>query len=136
MATSRHFIIAGAVMLWSPVGIAHAQNMKEGQWEITMKMEMPGMPMQMPPQTYTHCLTKKDLVPQKTERGQECKLVKQDVKADTVSWVIECKTPEGPAVSEGKVTYKSETFDGVVKVKHSGMEMTQKLNGKWIGPCK
>jgi hypothetical protein len=101
-----------------------------------MSMEMPGMPMKMPPQTYTHCLTKKDMVPQKEEPNQECKMIKHDVKGDTVTWVIECKTREGTAVSNGRVTYKGTTFEGGIKVKHAGMEMTQNLSGKWIGKCK
>lgn len=116
--------------------ISIAQNMKEGLWEITMTMDIPGMPMKMPPQTYTHCITKKDMVPQKEEPNQECKVIKHDVKGDTVTWVVECKTPEGEAVSNGKVTYKGITFEGVVKTKHAGMEMTQNLKGKWIGQCK
>jgi len=114
---------------------AIAQNMKEGLWEITAKMEMQGMPMQMPPQTNTHCLTKKDMVPQKAEPGQECKVTKHEVKGDTVTWVMECKSKEGTTVLNGKVTYKGETFDGVVKIKQEGMEMTQNLKGKWIGKC-
>ncbi|MBM4341289.1 MAG: DUF3617 family protein [Deltaproteobacteria bacterium] len=116
-------------------GSAIAQNMKEGLWEITAKMEMQGMPMQMPPQTNTHCLTKKDTVPQKAEPGQECKVIKHDVKGDTVTWVMECKSKEGTTVLNGKVTYKGETFDGVVKMKQTDMEMTQNLKGKWIGKC-
>ena len=115
--------------------ISLAQNMKEGLWEITAKMEMQGMPMQMPPQTNTHCLTKKDTVPQKQESGQECKVTKHEVKGDTVTWVMECKTKEGTTVLNGKVTYKGETFDGVVKIKQAGTEMTQNLKGKWIGKC-
>lgn len=118
------------------INTAQGQNIKEGLWEITTKMDMPGMPMQMPPQTYTHCITKKDMVPQKKESEQECKTLKHDVKGDTVSWVIECKTREGSTVSNGRVTYKGDTFEGVAKFKHSGMEMTQNMRGKWIGQCK
>lgn len=116
--------------------IAEAQNMKEGLWQITMTIEMPGMPMQMPPQTYTHCLTKKDMVPQKEEPNQECRMVKRDIEGDTVIWVMECKTSEGTAVFNGKVTYKGDSFEGIIKMKQSGMEMTQNLKGKWIGECK
>ena len=116
--------------------IAEAQNMKEGLWQITMTIEMPGMPMQMPPQTYTHCLTKKDMVPQKEEPNQECRMVKRDIEGDTVTWVMECKTSEGTAVFNGKVTYKGNSFEGIIKMKQSGMEMTQNLKGKWIGECK
>lgn len=116
--------------------MAQGQNMKEGLWEITMRMEMPGMSMKMPPQTYTQCLTKKEGVPQKAEPGQECKMVKSVIKGDTVSWLMECKTKEGTVIFDGKVTYKGETFEGVIKMKQSGMEMIQHLNGKWIGQCK
>jgi len=115
--------------------MAQGQSMKEGLWEITMRMEMPGMSMKMPPQTNTHCLTKKDMVPQKAEPGQECKMIKSETKGDTVSWVMECKTKEGTVVFDGRVTYKGETFDGVIKMKQSGMDMTQNLSGKWIGKC-
>lgn len=117
-------------------------NMKEGLWEITVKMDMPGMPMQMPPQTYTHCLTHKDMVPQKKEEpGQSCKEIKREVKGDTVSWVVECPSPEGVVTSSGTVSYKGDAMDGVVKVrvpggKQGGMEMTQHLKGRWIGQCK
>ncbi len=120
-------------LCWNGMGLA--QNMKEGLWEITMTMEMPGMSMKMPPQTNTHCLTKKDMVPQKGEPGEECKVIKHEVKGDTVTWIMECKTKEGLTTFNGKVTYKGESFKGLVKMKQSGMEMTQNLKGKWIGKC-
>ena len=47
-------------------------NMQEGKWEITTKVEMPGMPMNMPPMTHTQCLTKDDFVPQNSQSGEEC----------------------------------------------------------------
>ncbi len=127
------WMIGCAVLLLSDEGIA--QNMKEGLWEITITMEIPGMPMKMPPQTSTNCLTKKDMVPQKAEPGQDCKMVKNEVKGDTVIWVMECKTKEGPATFNGKVTYRGESFEGVVKMKQGGTEMTQNLKGKWVGKC-
>jgi len=118
-------------------------NMKEGLWEITIRMDMLGMPMPMPPQTYRHCLTHKDMVPKTQEQpGQtNCREVKREVKGDTVSWVIECTAPEGPVTSSGTVTYRGDAMEGAVKVrvpdgKRGAMEMTQQMNGKWVGPCK
>ncbi len=128
-------LIVVSLVLFSGIAIAGGPNMKEGLWEITMQMDIPVMPMKMPPQTYTHCLTKKDMVPQKEEPNQECKIIKHDVKGDTVTWVIECKTPEGTAVSNGRVTYRGTNFEGVIKVKHAGMEITQQIKGRWIGQC-
>lgn len=113
-------------------------NMKEGKWEITVSMESTGkMPMKIPPQTFTQCITKEKVVPEQTEAtNQSCKIIKQELKGDTVSWIMECQTPEGKFVTEGTITYKGTTFDGISKMKHSGMEITQKMNGKWIGECK
>lgn len=136
------FILLFVIILFLISGNALAgPNMNEGLWEITIKIEMPGIPMQMPLQTYTHCLTKKDMVPQKEEPNQECKIIKTDIKGDTVSWVIECKTREGTAVSNGKVTYKGNTFEGVIKMsmpegRRGSMEMTQHMRGRWIGQCR
>lgn len=117
-------------------GVQKGPNLKEGLWEITMRMEVPGMPVQMPPQTYTQCLTQKEAVPQREEPAQGCKIVKKDIKGDTVSWVVECKTNEGTAVSDGNITYKGDTFEGIIKMKQRGMEVTQRLSGRWIGNCE
>lgn len=111
--------------------------MKEGKWEISIKIETTGkMPFQMPPQTFTQCITKDKAIPQKVEPNQNCKITKSNISGDTVSWTVECKTPEGPVISEGTVTYKGDRFNGVVKMKHFGMDITQYMNGKWIGECK
>jgi len=116
--------------------IQQGPNMKEGLWEITMLMEVPGMPVQMSPQTYTQCLTQKEAVPQREEPSQGCKIVKQDIKGDTVSWVVECKTSEGTAVSDGRITYKGDTFEGVIQMTQGDMKATQRLSGRWIGKCE
>ncbi len=114
--------------------ISIAQNMKEGLWEITMTMEIPGMPMKMPPRTWTQCMTKKNCVPQEDDKG--CKVIKSEVKGDVFTWVIECKNREGTTTGSGRTVYKGDTFDGVIKVKQADMEITQKLKGRWIGKCK
>jgi hypothetical protein len=113
-------------------------NMKQGLWEVTIRMEVPGMPVQMSPQTYTQCLTQKEVVPQRREPAQGCKTVKQEIKGDTVSWVVECKTNEGTAVSEGRITYKGDVFAGVIQMTQGSgsMKATQQLSGRWIGTCE
>jgi hypothetical protein len=111
-------------------------NMKEGLWELTMRMEVPGMPVQIAPQTYTQCLTQKKAVPQPRESAQECKVVKQNIQGDTVSWRVECQTNEGTAVSDGRITYKGDTMEGIITMTQGNMKATQRLSGKWIGACK
>ncbi|OGP93902.1 MAG: hypothetical protein A2Z19_05105 [Deltaproteobacteria bacterium RBG_16_54_18] len=111
-------------------------NMKEGLWEITVKMDIPGMPVQMAPQTYTQCLTQKEAVPKPKEENNTCEIVKQDIKGDTVSWLVECKTKEGTAVSDGTITYKGDTMQGIITMTQGSMKATQHLAGRWIGACK
>src|SRR3954468_8229924 len=43
-------------LAWSALAQS-SSPMREGNWETTMKMNMPGMPMDMPPMKQTQCIT-------------------------------------------------------------------------------
>ena len=139
------FVITMAVSIvfvLSLGGLAFAgPNMEEGMWEITMKTEMPGMPMEMPPMKFSQCLTKKDMVPHKKEKNEDCKMVSTKVEGNTVTWVAQCRMKEGTMDSTGKITYRGGGFDGVINVlmntKDTGkMEVTQRMTGRRTGDCK
>jgi hypothetical protein len=125
-------------------GAQKGPNIKDGLWEITMKVEMKGTPVavNIPEQKITQCITKKDAIPQKAETTQECKMVSAKIDGDTVTWVMECNAQEGTKTqSEGKVTYKGDTFDGLTNVTvtppgQNTMKMTQTMSGRRIGDCK
>ena len=89
-------------------------NMQEGMWEIKGEIKMEGLPFPMPPipMTFTQCLTKKDMVPQKKEKGQDCKTVKNEIVGNMVSWVMQCKDKNGVTDSTGEITYKGNSFAG------------------------
>ena len=129
-------------LLWSTGAVADV-NMDEGMWEITMKTEMPGMPVEMPPMTSTQCLTKKDNVPQQQEKDVDCTMVSHKIEGNTVSWIIKCRMKEGgTAESTGRVTYSGRSFKGTMKTvvmnepSAGRMEVTQHMSGKRIGDCK
>ena len=116
----------------------------EGQWEVKGEMKLEGMPFPMPPMpfTYSQCITKKDLVPQKQEKSQECTTVSQKVEGNTVSWSMTCKDKSGEVTdSTGSATYAGATF---VATMHSVTTDTKKnkstanmtLQGKRTGDCK
>jgi len=121
-----------------------APDMKEGLWEITVasKMEMPGMSMDMPPAKHTQCLTKSDFVPKKEDPGQECEKMSVNVSGNTVSWSIKCKSKEGIMKGSGKITYKGNTYEGIMNMTFPNQggggegKMTSNMTGKWIGNCK
>ena len=119
---------------------AHAgPNMKEGLWEVTVRMEMAGMPG-MPSMKHVQCMTKEEMVPQRHgEEEKDCRITKQKIKGDTVVWDASCDTPEGVMRFHGEVTYSGDSFSGTLKMKGSDgepMEMTQHISGVWIGECK
>jgi len=132
-------LFAVSVMLLSTFSISLAgsgPNMKDGLWEITTEIEMPGMPMKMPAMTHTQCITQENAVPNSSQPDQECKIIENHVDGDTVTWRMECDTPEGKAEAAGEITYTGDTFKGTITMNMQGMEMLQKLSGKRIGECK
>ncbi len=126
------------------MGCSKGPNLKDGLWEITTKVEMQGMPIPfvIPEQKITQCITRKDAVPQKAEKNQDCRMVSSKVSGDSVTWTMECRTPDGVKTdSQGTVTYKGDTFDGTTSVTvtppgQSTMKMTQVMTGRRIGECK
>ena len=116
-----------------------APNMQEGNWEITTKMEMPGMPFAMPPTKHNQCLTQKEPVPDQSRKGQDCKMTDQKVSGDTVTWRMVC-TGRDAMEGEGKITYKGASYEGqmAMRMKQGGeaQAMNMSFSGKHTGPCK
>ncbi len=123
------------------VGTASAAPpMNPGQWQVTIKTEMPGIPVPIPPITQTHCLTEEDMVPQKGEPGQNCKTVDYNVSGSKVTWRMICTGDPGETESRGEITYSGDTFKGSAKTTvdvpgQGQMTMTNQMNGKRIGSC-
>ncbi len=121
-----------ALLFLLSAGLAFAApNMEDGLWEITMTVDMPGMPQRS--FTNTSCLTKEKAVPQTAESS--CTLKDVKTEGNTVTWMMVCKE----ATSEGKVTYARNTMEGTFEttMKSGGQTMTMKniMKGKRIGPC-
>jgi hypothetical protein len=130
-----------AVMIvWlASIVCAHAgssPDLHEGLWEITANVEMPGMPMKMPPTTFTQCLKKDRALPMDQQPGQECKTKDITYKGNTVSWTVECTTAGGQMTGKGKVTYHNDKMEGSMSMQSQGMTMTSHYKGHRVGACK
>lgn len=80
---------------------AAGPNIKEGQWEITTELEMPGMPDNMPQKRFSHkeCLSKDDYVPQGSQSsapGGDCEIKDIRTNGDTVSVNVKKKSYKMP----------------------------------------
>ena len=133
-------IVLAMLVTTTSVSFAGSElNMQEGQWEITTNMEIPSMPMNMPPMKHTQCLMKKDIVPQSSQAGQECTISQTKVTGNTVTWVMQCSGgPGGNTKGNGTITYDGSSMKGTIKLTdtQSKMEMTSHLTGQRIGDCK
>ena len=128
-----------AVAALALVATPAAAQEKGDQWEITVKMEMPGMPMSMPPQTTRVCMPRnareEALVPQK---GNDCRMVDNRKVGNTLHYRMECPGKDA-MTAEGEITYAGDSYNGKMKMtgKSGGdaFEMSQTYSGKKVGEC-
>jgi len=139
-------IIVAAVLILGSASLCAASgepNLRDGMWEITTSMEMPGMPAAVPPVKSTQCITKKNAVPQAQDlQNQDCTMSTPSISGNTVTWTVDCKGEDGPVKGTGKITYNGDAFDGTLTMtmqepEHgAGLQIVQRMNGKRIGECK
>lgn len=110
---------------------------KPGKWKVTMQMEMPGMPIKMPPMSFEVCLTEEDLKdPQKAvpnDPKSDCKVGDYAIDGNTVTWTVDC--PKQKMKGEGEITFTNESYTGKMDMQIGEQEMSTKYSGKWIGAC-
>jgi hypothetical protein len=134
----RKTVVLFALVLLCAADSAYSAgvDMKEGEWEISSEtsMAMEGMSMPSQANKSTYCLSREELVP-KSEKDKDCKIVKQKVTGNKVSWRMECKKAEG----EGEITYRGSTYKGNFRMKMvedgQPITMNMKMSGKYLGPC-
>ncbi len=116
---------------------AEKLNLKPGEWEINVKMEMPGMPFPMPPTTVKQCLTQDEPVPNPKSEGQDCTYKELEITGNSAKWKIECKMEGGQTMQgDGEVTFSGTTMNGTSTITGNEVTIESTYSGKWIGPCK
>jgi len=107
---------------------------KDDLWEVTMKMEMPGMPMAMPAQVHRACVAKnrkdEDLIPS----HDNCRLLESNRSGNKITHKMACTGDEAMTVS-GEMTYAGTSYEGRMRMVTQSMEMGQTFAGKRVGDC-
>ncbi len=125
------------VVLLGNGAVAGGVDMKDGLWEITTTTEMSGMPFQIPPMTFSQCITQQDLVPQNAETDSGCTRTENRISGNTVTWSIECKGEGVSSRGDGTITYHGDSFEGDMKMSmEEGVQMINLMKGRRIGACK
>lgn len=113
---------------------------RDGKWETTMRMEIPGLPIKMPAVKTVACVTKEDAenpeksVPSASKEGS-CKVSDYQVDGQTVTWKFKCEG-KNASTGEGTLTYSENAYDGEMIMETDGQEMTMKMSGKRLGDCE
>lgn len=108
-------------------------------WEITGKMEMPGMPFAMPAHTYKLCMPKGGESDPKYTQGKDsnCKMTDVQHSGNSVKYKGSCVNQGETMNMVGETTHSGSSFKSNMKMsgKSQGkpMNMTMVSSGKRIG---
>jgi Protein of unknown function (DUF3617) len=126
-------LVIGAALVASPVALGQG---KDDQWEITSKMEMPGMPMAMPAQVVRICVAKngkdEDFVP----KQNNCRMVDSKRAANKFTYRMEC-TGDDPSTMDGEVTFGTGAYEGKMKMTMTKTKQSMQMTyaGQRVGAC-
>ena len=139
MRKSTLFVLAMLMALTIALPAAAFESpQKPGKWQIKMQMDIPGMPVKMPPVTVEVCLTEEDLKnPEKSvpnDPKSDCKVGDFEVDGNTVTWSMSC--PKQKMTGKGEITFTEDSYTGTMNMKMEEQEMSTKYTGKWLGACE
>jgi len=104
-------------------------------WQVTSKMSMEGMPMEMPAHSMKICAAKVWTKPPAGDNPQQ-KCVRTDyvITGNKVTWTENCESPS--MTGTGEITREGDdAYTGSIKYVSEQGNMTIKLTGHKIGGC-
>jgi hypothetical protein len=133
-------LLTALVLVVLPMTVLAAEGIREGQWEITSTMEVPGMPMAMPPTTVKHCYTKEDVKDQKKmiSREKDCTVTDFKHSGNKVTWKMKC-TGKHAGVFSGETVFSGDSYESLMHMQSDAGDsgsMSIKVKGKRIGNCQ
>ena len=140
LRSAPHCLLAliAAVLLAGPASTAALAQGKDDLWEITTKMEMPGMPMAMPAQTQRLCIAKSGKDDDYIPKREGCRVQDSKRVGNKVSYRMVCTGKDSMTVA-GETTFGTNRYDGKMamsgKMDGQQVEMSQTYSGKRIGDC-
>lgn len=120
--------------------------MNPGLWEMTIDMQMSGVPVKLPAQTYQRCVTKEDIakfhgVPQPRNTGDmTCSMKKFDRSGNTLTYTMVCTGKRGHLRMDGTTTFDSrDAYHGTMHMtgQEEGhpIDMTTSVAAQRTGDC-
>jgi len=127
---------AAMLLLLGSLPLLAAETPAKGDlWEVTSRMSMEGLPMEMPARTAKVCAAKVWTRPPAGENEhQKCTRSEYMMAGDKVTWTESCVSP--PTKGKGEITRQgSDAYTGSITYASEQGNMTIKLTGRRIGGC-
>ncbi|PRH81390.1 DUF3617 domain-containing protein [Arenimonas caeni] len=131
--------LALALSLTAP-GLAAAQAQEGSQYRVTTRMEMVGMPFQLPPQTVEVCGPKDHASEKMVPHDDNCRITDFKVEGNKSSYTLVC-TGEAEMTAKGEFEQLGpEAYRGKMNMVGTqggrSVEMNMSFEGQRIGDCQ
>ncbi len=131
--------LISAVLALSATLSCHAAFAAPGEyWEVTSKMEMPGMPFAMPATTSKVCMGKgQESDPRRTSGNKDCEMTDVKTSGNKTTWKARCNQNGEIMTGSGEQTVTANGYEGRMRFegKSHGRDMNMSMNfsGKKLG---
>lgn len=120
---------------------ACAFEFREGEWELTVRQGVKGMPTGMGVMTWRECLTQSKPIPTMYLQARSCDVLEQHAVYRTLRYKLSCYTEHGSITNEGKIHYGDSKLNGDSKsdsgdVAGQKILVRYKFEGRRIGDCQ
>jgi hypothetical protein len=140
MTATRLIRLAACALAAAPLLSIAQEKGPDELWEMTMKMEMAGMPMQMPEQTQRVCQPKGAKTEETVPHDSNCKVLDSKQSGNKTTFKIACEDGKNKYTGTGEVERSGDTTKGVIRMVGTmdgePMDMTQRFTSKKVGSCK
>lgn len=125
-----------AMLLALSTPVVAGTLMNPGKWQITVETEVLNAPIKIPSMAISKCVTEKEAANPEAPKGDAdggCRMSNYKIDVNVITWLLKCDNESTDG--SGRITFHGDTYQGVIKLKTDGMEITQTLTGTRIGKC-
>lgn len=120
---------------------AYALDFKEGEWELSVRQSITGMPTGMGVITWRECLTQSNPIPTRYLKARSCDVIEQHAVYHMLNYKMSCYTENGSLINAGKIHFTGLKVTGKSKsdmgeVAGRNMVVRYKFEGRRIGDCQ
>jgi hypothetical protein len=137
MASPYSWRLSAAAVIVVGLLPVHAADAPAGDlWQVTTKMSMEGMPMEMPAQTNQVCAARNwTRPPTNPNDPMKCTNTNFQISGQKATWEVSCKGP--PAMTgTGEITRQgADAYSGTIKISGEEGGMTIQISGHKVGVC-